>query len=164
MKQLLLAIAGVILAAFAFSAPAEAKVTAQPCWVGIAPGEVCPPPPGVQGKFTSTPEFKRDCTWLPFPVGKVAQPVVFFTKTSDARCLGARWKVDCPICTDWIHGKRGPVHGPAANAVIALRLVDNLSGISVPRDSIARIKGDAGWCDFGRSAPDSSHRFDERPW
>lgn len=144
-----------------FVTGAEAKA----CWVGqIAETANCPPPPAIEGKVVSTAKFNQECGWLPFPVGVVAQPVVFFTKESDARCLGRKWKRECQDCTDWIHGKRGPINGPAAEAVIALRLVNNLSGISIPRSEMARIKKDAGWCDFGRSAPADSHYFNERPW
>ncbi len=138
---------------------------ADECWVGtVSSSEPCPPPPPIHGKVTSTEKFKKECVWLPFPVGAVGKPIVFFTREEDARCIGKNWRRECPECTAWIRGERGPVNGPAANAVVAIRLHDGLGGVSVPRDSISRIRKDAGWCWFGRSGVYDSHHFNERPF
>jgi hypothetical protein len=140
---------------------------AKDCWIGtIAATDICPPPPPIRGKVTSTEKFRKECVWLPFPVGAVGKPIVFFTKTEDARCIGKNWKVDCPDCTEWIRPDRprGPVNGPAAHAVIALRLHDGMAGVSVPRASYTRIKGDAAWCWMGKSGVYDSHAFNERPF
>jgi hypothetical protein len=167
MKHFLLTTVGVLMLSMMtlVSTINSAEAKTKPCWIGmIEATDICPPPPSISGKVTSTEKFRQECVWLKFPVGTVKHPVVFFTKESDARCLGKNWKRDCPECTDWIHGLRGPVNGPAAHAVIALRLHDGLGGLSVPRDAVDRIRQDGGWCDYGRSAPDASHRYDERPW
>jgi hypothetical protein len=166
MKRMLAIVGALMLGMLVLTlASTSVEAKTKPCWIGtVSATDVCPPPPAIVGKVTSTERFREECVWLKFPVGAVRHPVVFFAKESDARCLGKNWKRDCPECTDWIHGLRGPVNGPAAHAVIALRLHDGLTGLSVPRDAIKRIREDGGWCDYGRSAPDASHRYDERPW
>lgn len=136
------------------------------CWVATPQGVVCPPPPAIKGKVTSSEKFRRECVWLPFPVGTVHQPIVFFTRESDSRCIGKNWRRPCADCQAWIHPSRprGPVNGPAKHAVLAVRLHDNMNGISVPRSDYDRIARETGWCDFGRSEIYDSHTFRERPW
>jgi len=141
-------------------------VNAGDCWVTTPQGVVCPPPPAIKGKVTSSAKFKRECVWLPFPVGTVEQPIVFFTKVSDSRCIGKNWRRPCPDCQAWIHPDRprGEVNGPAAQAVLAVRLHNNMNGISVPRADYNRIARETGWCDFGKSRINDSHSFNESPW
>lgn len=164
MKQTLLMLTligamGSLLSSFA--SPAHAS-----CWVATPQGVACPPPPAIQGSVNSSEKFQQECVWLPFPVGTVRQPIVFFTRESDSRCVGKNWRRPCPDCQAWIHPSRprGPVNGPADHAVLAVRLHDNMHGISVPRADYARIARETGWCDFGRSGAHDSHAFSERPW
>lgn len=156
-----LVFSGVTLSSFV----ATAVKAGSDCWVTVAPNQGCPPPPKIQGKVTSSERFKRECRWLPFPVG-VKKPVVFFTRESDSRCIGKNWRRSCPECQEWIHPDRprGPVNGPAKRAVLAVRLHDNMHGISVPRDDFDRIKAETAWCDYGRTPAHDSHGFSERPW
>ena len=152
---------------FAVSAQKAEAGNTRECWIGtISASDICPPPPAIAGKVKSTKRFKRECVWLPFPVGPVGEPVVFFTRESDARCIGRNWRRDCPECTAWIQPDRPrvPVNGPAANAVVALRLHNGLGGVSVPRDAVARIKADAAWCWLGKSGVYDSHGFSEKPF
>jgi len=163
MKKFLLVLVATLGFGFTIATPAAAK----DCWVGkISSSEICPPPPPIRGKVTSTEKFRQECVWLPFPVGTVGRPIVFFTKETDARCIGANWQRDCPECTEWIQldRPRGPVNGPAAKAVVALRLHDNMGGISVPRAEYRRIRNDAAWCWLGKSGVYDSHGFSDHPW
>lgn len=163
MKHIII-VTAIIAAASIFTTFATSSTASASC--GSAG---CAEPGKASGKWKSEAakrRFQKECTWLPFPVGKVEQPIVFFTQESDSRCIGKQYRRPCQECTDWIHPDRprGPVNGPAANAVVAVRLHDGLTGVSVPKDSLSRIVGDAAWCDFGRTDPHDSHAFTERPW
>jgi hypothetical protein len=165
MFKYLLSLVACVVVCFVLSSDSASATEKRDCWIGQIQVTVpCPPPPAIKGNVTSTDRFRRECVWLEFPVGPVNHPVVFFTRESDARCLGANWRRECPECTAWINGQRGPVKGPAARAVVALRLHNGLGGLSVPREAFERIRMEAGWCDYGQSAPDQSHHFFEHPW
>lgn len=98
---------------------APPKIVIKTVYVYVQPGEEAPPavvkklPPRKKiVSKKSPPVVDSECVFMPFPNGYAKQPVLFFQNKADAHCQ--KRKIFCTKCTDWIHGLRGPVFGPAA--------------------------------------------------
>ena len=99
-----------------------------------------------------------ECVFVPFPRGHASQPVLFFQFKEDAHCQKA--KTYCTECTDWIHGERGDVFGPAAGMLggnSVAYAVPSGAGALVPRNRRGRV----AYCDQASkdNNPSSSWHF-----
>ncbi len=153
-NYIIAALAAFVISILTFGGSAEAAN----CQNGST-AQGCPPPKAVKWSGKSSDKFLKECAWLPFPKN-VRRPIIFLKQEGDDACIGRNWRSACPECEDWaIHGTRGRVNGPAKGARIVWRLHNGQTGISVPRARLARIRNDAGWCDYGISGKYDSHHF-----